>query len=226
MVTLSSQQLCIIRAECKDQKENIGKALWGWQHVLSDESKVGGVCVCLSWQIRSLWEKDVGRTRLTPLPLRLYHSQHQSLASRVESILFYPREHSINLSLTWRPGPVVNLYLPDSHISICTEHKCRGRGGRGRNENTGRSVKETCLSFTPCAADRFISAVILRPLCARAHVCVHKSRSLQIHGKRNTIVNPFFQIGFPNLECCTVTVISWEHAVSLVLLSLWKNRGC
>lgn len=92
-------------------------------------------------------------------------------------------------------------------------------------KNTGRLVRETCLSFTVCVVNSFISAVILSPTilctCVSVNVCVCARQVTSSPLKWNAIVDPFFQISFPNLELCTAT----EHAVSLVLLESVKKKS-
>lgn len=98
------------------------------------------------------------------------------------------------------------------------------RRKEGRNEKH-REVSQRDLSFFHtvwCEQIHFRCHSLLF-LCVCVSVCMCVCAGVQVASsprKRNAIVDPFFQIGFPNLELCAVTVVSQERAVSLVLLSL------
>lgn len=190
--------------------------------------------VCASGNRWGHCEKDAGCTRLTPLPLLHYHSWHQVLASRVQSgysVLTQQAQHkSISHKKAWPNRKPLNPIFPALLISICVEHKCRGGGGRRWGmKNTGMSVRDVSLFHSMCCEQihfrchsfpsHFMHVCVCLWMCVCARVQVTSSPL-----KWNAVVDPSFQISFPNLELCTVSVASREHAVSLVLLESVENE--
>lgn len=171
--------------------------------------------------MRSLWDNDVACTGLAPLPPLPYYSWQQILASWVQSgfsVLTQQAQHKSISHKKARPSrkplnPISQTCLFQSARSTSAwaeeEWKTQGSQSHWLHTVCGEQVHFRCNSFL----SHVMHVRVCEYVCAQVQVQVTSSPL-----KWNAILDPSFQISFPNLELSTVTVVSRERVVSLVLL--------